>query len=214
MGIAADKEAKVIATHAETLKEMGRLATGGNLERLRLGQLYYELTLRNDISYEAIDAHLVTTYGVQMPARSSMSRLRKVYEVWHAQGAVPLSELAFFSPYLLYQVQLRTVITARTAPMWMQRMRTYTREQVLEAAAGMAGAKPKGEHADFVQFALQKEIAALFNDARVRFAESVGEEKVSPTAFIEFISQLVLDSSTSSLRVLWAKLHGEEVEHE
>jgi hypothetical protein len=210
---AAARDERLLSKNAPVLAEMARWASAGNLERLRLGQLYYELTLRNDLSYEAIDTYLVQHHGVQMPTSSTMSRLRKVYEVWHAQAGMSLVDLAPFSPYLLYQVQARTLITSRTAPMWLQRMRTYTREQVLEAAGGMGkGAMPGPDTTEFRTLTVQREVAQLFNDARARFAESVGAERLSPTVFVEFLSQLVLDSSIPSLRNLWAKLHGEEVD--
>jgi hypothetical protein len=208
---AAARDEKLLNKNAPVLAEMARWASAGNLERLRLGQLYYELTFRNDLSYEAIDAYMVQHHGVQMPTVSTMSRLRNVYDVWHMQAGVSLVDLARFSPYLLYQVQKRTLITSRTAPMWIQRMGTYTRGQVLEAAKGMAK-QGADENPEFRTLVVQREVAQLFNDARARFAESVGADRLSPTVFVEFLSQLVLDSSIPSLRNLWAKLHGEEVD--
>lgn len=211
MSYSGDEERKILEERAPALAEMAKASTAGNLERLRIGQIYYELTARTNLTYEGIDAYLVEKHGVQMPSKSSVSRLKNVYDVWHKQSGVALADLAAFSPFLLYSIQLRTVVTARTASMWMNRMRNFTREQVLEEAAGMSTKKPKDEIA-YLNFALQKEIAEMFNDARIRFAQSIGEEKLSPTAFIEFMAALIMDSDPRALRVLWGKMHGEEVE--
>jgi hypothetical protein len=212
VSITADYDEKLLSARAPALAELAKASTNGNLERLRLGQLYYELTDRTNLTYESIDRWLLENHGVQMPAKSTVSRMRNVYDVWHLQAGVGLHDLAPFSPWLLYQVQLRTSITARTAPMWLQRMRAYDRLQIMEAAAGMAEKKPDGEEKKFLTFALQREIAEMFNDARIRFAESVGREALSPTAFIEFMSQLIIDSDPRSLKTLWARIHGEELE--
>jgi hypothetical protein len=208
MSQSLDRDSRNLNTHRATLEEMAKLNSTSNLERYKLGQLYFELTLHTDLSWEAVDQYLVENYQVQMPSRSSMSRLRSVYEVWSKQAGIHVTELAPFSPYLLYNLQLRTEITSRTAPAWLQRLRTYSRDQVLELAAGVR--EPK--QSEFKTMHLPADVVLLINDAKSKLADAAGEKKLTQTGFLEFVAQLVLDSNDRSLRELWAKMHGEVVD--
>lgn len=212
-GLAAQKVAQQLASFRAAIEAMANEHRGGALARLKMGQLYYEVTHQTEIDYGALDAYMVQHHNVQLPSKSTMSRLRQVYETWHLQSKVPLEELASFSSYLLHQVAIRTVVTAKTAPMWLQRMRVHTREQVIEAASGLADAdtKPKGDRGKFVNIPIEENVATMLADARVRLAEAVGERTLSNTAFIEFIAALINESSDRSLRVYWAKMHGEDL---
>jgi len=194
--------------NAETLKRIASLNHSSNHDRYSLGKLYYEITKDTGLSYEMIDTYMVTKHGIQLPSGGSMSRLRSVYETWHLHAGVDIDELAFVSPYLLYQLQNLTIITGTSAMDWLAKLRTHTREQILEAARGIRNKPDKQEMASVT---VNKDVVATMNDARAHFAKAVGETVISPTAFLEFTSQLVLDSSPENLREIWAKMHGEEV---
>jgi hypothetical protein len=213
ISVAAAKAEQALTKFAPVLEEIAKENTQGNASRYKLGQLYYELTFQTDLEYDDIDAYLVTRHNIQLPSKSSMSRLRRVYEEWGKHAGVPIIELAPFSPYLLYQIQLRTPITARTARLWLHRLREYGRREVLEAANATSVKEPKeGNETRYVNMLLPEGVMDMLREARARFAEAVGENKMSPTALVEFMSQLVIDSSPQNLRALWARLHGEETD--
>jgi len=202
------RETEQFARHRETLSEIAKLNMSSNLGRYQLAQLYYELTFDTDLPWESIDQYLVDNYQCQILSKGSMSKLRSVYETWVKISGLGMHELAPFSPYLLYALQKKTEINARTAPMWLNRLRTHTRDQVLAAADGVR--EPKGQ--DYQSVTIPAEIYGLLNDARAKMATAVGEQKLTHTAFLEFLGQLILDSNDMNLREIWAKMHGEETE--
>lgn len=197
--------------NAETLKKIASLNHSSNHDKYLLGQLYYEITKDTGLSYEMIDTYMVTQHGIQLPSGGSMSRLRSVYETWHLHAGVDIDELAFVSPYLLYQLQNLTIITGTSAIDWLGKLRTHTREQVLEAAQGIRE-KTDVEKPKLQSVTVHKDVVALMNDARAHFAKAVGETVITPTAFLEFTSQLILDSNPMNLRSIWAKMHGEAID--
>jgi hypothetical protein len=200
-----------LMTHADNLKRIASLNHSSNHDKYMLGQLYYNITKDTGLSYEMIDTYMVATHGIQLPSGGSMSRLRSVYETWHLHAGVEIDELAFVSPYLLYQLQNLTIITGTSSIDWLGKLRTHTREQVLEAALGIRP-KPESEKPKLQSVTVSKDVVALMNDARAHFAKAVGEVVISPTAFLEFTSQLILDSNPINLRSIWAKMHGEATE--
>jgi len=208
MNEARERESQQFARHQYTLTELAKVNLSSNMGRYQLAQLYYELTLDTDLPWESIDQYMLDNHQAQIPSKGSMSKLRSVYETWVKVSGVGMHELAPFSPYLLYSVQKKTEINARTAPVWLSRMRTHTREQVLQAAGGMGGER---QH-DYQSVTVPVEVYGLLNDARAKMAGAVGQEKLTHTAFLEFLGQLVLDSNDGSLREIWARMHGEEVE--
>lgn len=216
MAVSRDKEAGLAAARieqelimfAEAVTDMAKAHTKGNEQRLRLGQLYHEITARTTIDYAALDAHMVQAHQVQLPSKSTMNRLRTVYETWCVHAGVQIEELAPFSITLLHQVGIITPITAKTAPLWLARMRAGTRDQVMAFARGMVdedATRPR-----LVNLVVPEGVATMLADARVHFAAAVGEDKLSTTAFVEFAAQLVLDSSPENLRALWRHAHGED----
>lgn len=208
MSESRNREERQFREHKLAIEELARMNLDGNAARYKLGQLYYELSVATDISWDALDQYMTENYQCQIPSRSSMSRLRSVYETWNRHSGINLAELAPFSPYLLYTLQKRTEINSRTASAWLSRLRNYTRDQVLEAASGVKEEK----RTDFEKLSVPTEIYTLLNDARAKMADAVGERKLTHTAFLEFVGQLVLDSNDANLRAIWAKMHGEELE--
>jgi hypothetical protein len=202
------RESEQFTRHRETLSEIAKLNMSSNLGRYQLAQLYYELTFDTDLPWESIDQYLVDNYQCQILSKGSMSKLRSVYESWVKISGLGMHELAPFSPYLLYALQKKTEINARTAPMWLNRLRTHTRDQVLAAADGVREFKAQ----EYQSVTIPAEIYGLLNDARAKMATAVGEQKLTHTAFLEFLGQLILDSNDMNLREIWAKMHGEETE--
>lgn len=217
MGVSKDKEAGLAAQRVEqelamfaaALGEIAKAHTDANVQRLTMGQLYYQITQRTTIDYAALDTHMVQEHQVQLPSKSTMNRLRKVYEVWCEHANVEIEELAPFSTTLLHEISIIAPVTAKTAPMWLSRMRSGTRDQVLATARGLIPDGEEGGRPKLINLTIPKPVAELLADARVHFADAVGEEKLSSTAFIEFAAQLVLDSSPANLRSLWRDAHGE-----
>jgi hypothetical protein len=200
------RETQQFSKHRHTLEEMAKLNMSSNLGRYQLAQLYYELTFDTDLPWESIDQYLVDNYQCQILSKGSMSKLRSVYETWVKISGLGMHELAPFSPYLLYALQKKTEINARTANMWLNRLRSHTRDQVLEAASGVGESKAQ----EYQSVTVPVEIYGLLNNARAKMATAVGQEKLTHTAFLEFLGQLILDSHDGNLREIWAKMHGEE----
>jgi hypothetical protein len=207
MNEAQQREAQQFRKHKQTLDEIAKLNMSTNLGKYQLAQLYYELTFDTDLSWDAIDQYIVENHQSQILSKGSISKLRSVYEVWVKFCGVGMHELAPFSPYLLYALQKRTEINSRTANMWLNRLRSHTRDQVLEAASGMTDPKVQ----EYQSVTVPVEIYGLLNSARAKMAGAVGENKLTHTAFLEFLGQLILDSNEINLREIWAKMHGEEV---
>lgn len=197
--------------NADKLGKIATLNRNSNRDKYELGKIYYEITKDTGLSYEMIDTYMVAEHGIQLPSGGSMSRLRSVYETWALHAGVDIDELSFVSPYLLYQIQNLTIITGVSAIDWLARLRTHTREQVLEAALGIR-TKDKPNTQDLKSISVNSDVASMMNDARAHFARAVGLKDITPTAFIEFASQLILDSSLPILRDIWSKMHGETTE--
>lgn len=193
----------------DVLSDMASTAATGNLGRLQLGKLYDELTLRHDFGYPLVEEYMRRVHGVQLPTKSTMSKLRTVYRAWHLRGRVPLDELAKISISTLYEVDMQVSVTHHNARSWVQRCVDMNREDVVTAARLEAG---RLVSLSLSSIRVQADVAELFNTALTHFQGAVGQGDLTRTAFMEFLSQLVLDSERESLRSLWARLHGETIE--
>jgi hypothetical protein len=203
----AELEQKLLE-RADLLEAMSSAAKTGHASRYDLGMLYYELTRELDFPYRLIEEYVQRVYRVQLPVASTMSRLRKVHEVWVLRFAFPRERLSKTSPHTLYMVQLALGggLDHDNAREWLEHAETMSREQLMQKIAKDSGAFGTQSRPLYVD----SHVAQLFNAALVRFREAVGVEKLSTTAMVEFLAQLVIDSRTESLRNLWQQMHGED----
>lgn len=196
-----------LAERGEVLERMAEAVKSERTHGYELGQWFVKLTHDLDFPYAMVEEYTRLHFGVQLPSKSQMSKLKHVVLVWHYECGIPIEELVPVSPNTLYQLQLRSDVGPLNAREWLERAKTLGRDDLLDMANTLLGKPP-----ELYNLAIERHVAERFNDALDKMRKVTGDPKLSRTAMVEFMAQLVSDSSTASLRSLWLQAHGEDPE--
>lgn len=171
------------------------------------GSVYARVRDLPDFNYTQATRAAKDQYGVDLIPNDVATKVGTAFVAFHDRGQIPLDALRGYSPYSCYEVTRHTDITPKNAAHYLQLVGTLTRHDLLTQLAGEHGKPPP---ADVRNIAIDTNVAELMKQARGILAEAVGQDSISPTAFIEFTSTLVIDSTMENIRNIWRRMHGDE----
>ena len=171
------------------------------------GSVYARVRDLPDFNYTQATRAAKDQYGVDLIPNDVATKVSKAFVEFHDRGQIDLDTLRGYSPYSCYEVTRHTDITPTNAAHYLELVGNLTRADLLARLAGEHGKPPP---ADVRNIAIDTNVAEMMKQARGILAEAVGLDSVSPTAFIEFTSTLVIDSTMENIRTIWRRLHGDE----
>jgi len=147
--------------------------------------------------------------GVVLYPASVATRLRKVVEKYVVECGIPVDELKVFSPYYLYELSTATDVTRKNVRDWLKRASETPRQDLL--AQVRAVEENRGNKEPTAMIRVPESVYARIQEAQQHLSVSV-KANVSTTTFLEFMTEIVLNTQGQQLRKLWDVVHGESVE--
>lgn len=192
--------------HVERLAQSVRDSTGGLWD---FGREYYILNQDTAFNYQALSRAVKDQHGVDLYPPSVATRLRKAYEAYAINADVPMEILRKFSPYYLYELAVVVDITKKNARDWLERARTTARADLMTEIKGRG--EGNGSPAPKTMIRIDEDVYNRLQEAQQHLSASVGTN-LSTTVFMEFITELILNTQGVRLRKLWDIMHGEHDE--
>lgn len=183
---------------AEAIKE----STGGLWD---FGAEYAALNQQEDFNYRALSRAVKDQHGVDLYPPSVATKLRKAYEKYVLECNIPLKQVKRFSPYYLYELSIITDITKENVHTWLDRAKVTTKTDLL---AEIKGTKDdNGGKEDVTMVRLPENVYQAMLEAKAHLGRSVGVEDMGNATFMEFVSELILNTQGIQLRRLWMAVH-------
>lgn len=182
---------------AQAIKE----STGGLWD---FGAEYAALNQQDDFNYRALSRAVKDQHGVDLYPPSVATKLRKAYEKYVLECNVPLKKVKQFSPYYLYELSIITEVTKDNVLAWLNRAEVTTKTDLLSEIKGTKDDRGKE---DTTMVRLPETVYQAMLEAKAHLGRSVGTEDMGNATFMEFVSELILNTQGIQLRRLWMAVH-------
>lgn len=166
------------------------------------GEEYALLNSLPDFNYRALARAVKDQHGIDIYPPSTATKLRKAYERYVIACKVPMARIREYSPYYLYELSNMVDVTKANVEDWLKRVETTPRSDLLEQVR----AADPGAHEDIAIMRVPENVYQAIQEAAQHLGASVGQA-VSPTIFLEFAAELVLNTKGMQLRRLWDVMH-------
>lgn len=176
-------------------------STGGLWD---FGEQYAILNQNADFNYQALSRAVKDQYGVDLYPPSVATKLRKAYEKFVVECGIPLDKIKRFSPYYLYELSIVADITKDNVHMWLERATGTPRQDLLAQIKGTPSEKPKE---DVTMVRLPESVFQMMQEAKAHLGRSVGVQNMGNATFMEFVSELIMNTQGIQLRRLWDAVH-------
>lgn len=190
-------------TEVDPLKQLADLMRENNQALYHFAILFHELTNGEVSGHGTIAKRILNKYGVIIHSKSTCSKLNRVIQVYYHECGKTIRELVNVSPYHLYEILRVRTVTPENVDEWLEKAKHLSRDELHAVAKGDIRLP------QFKVVSIDENVHEMELDARTYLAECVGLERISATAYHEFIASLILASSKFDLRALWAEAHGD-----
>jgi len=171
------------------------------------GREYYILNQDADFNYRGLARAVKDQYGVDLYPPSVATKLRKAYETFVVKAEISMDVIRQYSPYYLYELSVVVDITKKNAPDWLKRVKTTSRADLMEEITGRG--EGNGKPAPKAMLRIDENVFDRLLEAQQHLSASVGQT-LSTIVFMEFITELILNTQGTRLRKLWLIMHGEQ----
>ncbi len=169
----------------------------------KYAELYSYVSETGDFSHSQMAAAVQERYQVRIHDAPSSTKLRRVWQEVVVKLGVEREELRALSPWTMYELLRLGVLRDSNIHVWMGRVRNMTRSDLIAMARGE---EPPLETSKLV---IDANVGEMVTQARKALAKAAGYERLSETAYQEFVARLILETKTETLRELWRREHGE-----
>jgi len=178
-------------------------STGGLWD---FGQEYAVLNRQTNFNYRALARAVKDQHGVDLYPPSVATKLRKAYEKYALECGIGLNTLKQYSPYYLYELMTVTDVNPHNVHEWLDRVAATPRADLLtEIRDGPTPSKKE----PLTMLRIPENVYEMLDQAKVHLGQSVSIRDLSTTVFMEFVTELVLNTQGPQLRRLWDALHGD-----
>jgi hypothetical protein len=165
---------------------------------------YAVLNALPEFNYRALARAVKDQHDLDIYPPSTATKLRKAYETYVVKAKVSFDEVRNFSPFTLYDVSTLVDINPTNVREILTRVDQTNRDDLL-AQLKATSTNDKGP-TSFVR--LPENVYLLMKEAAQRLGAVVHQKDLSTTVFIEFVSELVINTEGDQLRRLWNVVHG------
>lgn len=155
-------------------------------------------------NYRALMRAVKDQHGLDIYPPSTATKLRKAYETYVITAKVNVDEIRQYSPFTLYDISTLVEINPTNVREMLSRVQTTTREDMLAQLKAVSENERGPTH--FIR--LPENVYLMMVEATQRLSAIVQKKDLSTTAFLEFVSDLVLNTDGNQLRRLWDIVHG------
>lgn len=169
---------------------------------------YAALNALPDFNYRALMRAVKDQHGIDIYPPSTATKLRKAYETYVLKARVSSNEIKQYSPFTLYDISTLVDVDPTNVRELLGRVQTSTREDMLAQlkATSSTGKEPTS----FIR--VPENVYLMIKEATQRLGFVVHKKDLSTTVFLEFVSELVLNTDGNQLRRLWDVVHGDSQE--
>jgi len=176
---------------------------------LQLAKLVYQISQVMD--YNQLAELLESRGHKEAIKKTQWNNYVRIYKYWILEAGYNLEELEPYGMTKLYTIAVNQLPTAEAAH-WLERARKLSSRKLLEEIKEAVRQKPLRE--PFKTIRLPESVHAQFEQSLARLRSIVHESKISPIAYIEWISEFVNNAPAEAVKEIWMALHGApEIEH-
>lgn len=183
---------------AESIKE----STGGLWD---FGEEYALLNQEVNFNYQALSRAVKDQHGVDLYPPSVATKLRKAYEKFVVECEVSKAHMKNFSPYYMYELLTIVDINKKNVHIWLDKASQTARDALIQDIKH-SDKEPREPSA---MIRVPESVFARIHESRNHLGNSVSMPRMSITVFMEFVTELVLNTNPGQLRRLWDVMHGE-----
>jgi len=176
----------------------------------KFGQEYSVLNRNQNFNYRALARAVKDQHGVDLYPPSVASKLKKAYETYALTCGVPIEKLQKYSPYYLYEISVATDVNPDNVHYWLQQADEYPRSDLL----AMLREGPDKKKEPLAMLRIPENVYETLGEAKQHLGASVSTPNLTTTVFMEFVTELILNTQGSQLRRLWDAVHGDLPEPE
>ena len=167
---------------------------------------YYALSKLTDYSQRQMRDMVREQHGVELHSQGTISKLIQTYEKYFLKLGFNEEDLTGISYSSLYDLMkmLGPALNMETADLWVRRVRNMARTDWESLA--LDGRMPP----PMTTWRLDENVAEIAEQAKAKLGEAAGMSRMSNTAFVEFVSHLLMHSDIDVLRALWRREHGDD----
>ncbi len=169
---------------------------------------YATLNTLPNFNYRALMRAVKDQHGIDIYPPSTATKLRKAYETYVLKARVNSDEIKQYSPFTLYDISTLTDINPTSVREVLTRVQTTNRDDLI--AQLKATSDTAREPSSFIR--VPESVYLMLKEATQRLGVVVHNKDLSTTVFLEFVSDLVLNTDGNQLRRLWNLVHGDAEE--
>jgi hypothetical protein len=166
------------------------------------GEEYAMLNALPEFNYRGLARAVKDQHGIDIYPPSTATKLRKAYERYVTGCGIPMARIRQYSPYYLYELSNMVEVTRANVEDWLRRVETTPRADLLEQ---VRAADPDA-HEDMAIMRVPENVYQMVQEATAYLGMSIGQQ-ISPTVFLEFVTELVLNTKGMQLRRLYDAMH-------
>lgn len=177
---------------------------------LQLARIVYQISQVAD--YEQLAEMLESQGYKEAIKRTQWNNYVRVYKYWVLEAGYNLNDLEPYGMTKLHTIAVNQLPVDQAAH-WLERARTLSSRKLLEEVKAAVRQIPLRE--PFKTLRLPESVHSSFERSLTRLRSIVNESKISPIAYIEWISEFVNNAPAEMVKEIWMALHGApEVENE
>jgi hypothetical protein len=165
---------------------------------------YSVLNALPEFNYRALARAVKDQHNLDIYPPSTATKLRKAYETYVVKAKVNFDDIRHYSPFTLYDVSTLIDINPTSVREILTRVEQTTRDELL-AQLKATSSTEKGP-TSFVR--LPESVYLMLKEAVQRLGVVLNKNDLSTTVFVEFVSELVINTDGNQLRRLWNVVHG------
>jgi len=166
---------------------------------------YAALSTIPEFNYRALMRAVKDQHGVDLYPPYTATKLRKAYEKYVLTCKVKEEEIRRFSPFTLYDISTVIDVTPANVHEVLGQIKNHTRDDLIERLK----AKGEGNKEPTNFLRVPESVYTMVKEATLRLGYVVNNKTLSTTVFLEFVSELVLNTEGNQLRRLWDAMHGD-----
>lgn len=188
----------------ELLSQLEEYVSRKRYSDLKLSEIVYRLSLY--LSWEDFEKICASRGWKELIKKHQWKAYIRIYDYWVVQAKMPiegLENLGITKLHLVAQAQL----PPEQAPIWKEKALSLSSRKLAEEIRAEIRKQPLRE--PFRQISVPESVYESFQRSLVRLRDVLRDSKISPTSYLAWLSEFVLNAPESFLRESWAILHGE-----